>query len=381
MPKFLATTSRGLINVLEEEMTELGLNVIGRDATGVEFDGPWADCYKANLHLRTANRIIKPVLDFPAYQLEDLYHNAKKHDFTKYINVKQTFAVDGNLRESKIRDQRMFVLKIKDAIADQFREKNDDVRPDVDSRNPDLRIMARLFKNTVSLAIDTTGPALNQRGYREKRGVAPLRETVAAGLLKLAKWEPGIPIYDPMCGSGTILIEAALMAKNIAPGTLRKGFAFQKFTGFQDDIWQKLVEEALDQEIELPDPDEECMFFGSDNGRDVLKAARWNLNNLDLAEHIKVARREVMEMTVPERMAQGWVITNPPYGERLGIDENLLDVYRDLAHQMKTNFKGWHLWVLSGNEKLTGALKLKATDSYPIFNGNIDCRYLHYPIK
>lgn len=380
MPMFLATTSRGLINVLEEEMKELSLNVVGRSATGIDFEGPWADCYKANLHLRTANRIIMPVLDFPAYQLEDLYHNTKKHDFTKYINVNQTFAVDGNLRDSKIRDQKMFVLKIKDAIADQFREKNDDVRPSVDSKNPAMKIMARLFKNTVSLAIDTSGAALNQRGYREKRGVAPLRETVAAGLLRLAKWEPGIPLYDPMCGSGTILIEAAMMAKKIAPGTLRKGFAFQKFTGFQDDVWQKLVTEALDQEIELPDPDEECMFFGSDNGRDVLKAGRWNLNNLDLGEHIKLARREVMEMTVPEGMKPGWIITNPPYGERLGIDENLLDVYRDLAHQMKTNFKGWDLWVLSGNEKLTGALKLKATDSYPVFNGNIDCRFLHYPI-
>ena len=123
------------------------------------------------------------------------------------------------------------------------------------------------------------------------------------------------------------------------------------------------------------------MFFGSDNNRDVLKAARWNLNNLDLAEHIKVGRREVMEIDIPENMKQGWVVTNPPYGERLGIDENLLDVYRDLAHQMKTHFKDWNLWVLSGNEKLTGALKLKAADSYPVFNGNIDCRFLNYPIK
>lgn len=388
MPQFMATTSRGLLDVLETEMKDLGLQTQGRDTTGVFFEGNWADCYRANLHLRTANRVIKPLLDFPAYQLEDLYHNTLKHDFTKYIDVDQTFAIDAVVKDSKIRDQRMVALKVKDAIADQFTNKFER-RPNVDSENPDMKIMVRVVKNQVSFALDTSGPSLNQRGYRQKTGVAPLRETVAAGLLKLSKWEPGIPLYDPMCGSGTILIEAALMTYKIAPGTLRKSFSFQKFKGFQDDVWQGLVSEALDNEIEIPeiDPDEmpeerEVEFFGSDLDREVLKAARTNLRNVGLDALIKVARRSVQEIEMPLGMTKpGWIITNPPYGERMGVDEQLLDVYRDLSYSLKQNFPGWKLWVLSGNERLTGALKMKAENSFPCYNGNISCRFLGYPIK
>ncbi len=379
MPLFFASTSRGLVDVLSEEIQSLGLEVREKTQAGVSFETNWEGCYKANLWLRTATRIIKPVLDFPAYQLDELYHNTLKHDFTKYIEPSQTIAVDAVVRESMIRDQRMVALKVKDAVVDQFRDKFG-VRPDVDTRNPALRIMARVVKNQVSLAIDTTGEPLSFRGYRIEAGEAPLREHVAAGVLHLCGWAAAKNkvIVDPMCGSGTFLIEAAMMARNMAPGLMRKRFAFQGIKGFQEEPWSKLVEEAIGAEIESS----EVSFYGSDLDREVLRYAKRNIGRAGVDENIEFHRLSVTEIKPPEGVTEpGLILVNPPYGARLGVTEELKDVYRDLAHALKTDFKGWTLWLLSGNEELSAALKLKASRRIPIHNGNIECRLLEYLIK
>jgi putative N6-adenine-specific DNA methylase len=240
MPEFFAVSSKGLIEVLESELKALGLTTTSRKPSGVGFESNWEGCYKANLHLRTATRILKPILDFPAYQYEELYDNVLKHDFTKYIDPNGTIAVDAVVRESKLSDQRMIALKVKDAIVDQFRDKFG-VRPNVDTKNPWLKIVVRVVKNQVSMAIDTSGTSLSLRGYRSEAGDAPLREHLAAAIVQMTGWDKESVIYDPMCGSGTLLIEAALMARKIAPGTLSKGFCFQKFNGFQEDVWSRLV--------------------------------------------------------------------------------------------------------------------------------------------
>lgn len=375
MPLFLATTSKGLVEVLEDELKSIGIKPLERSPSGVSFESNWEGCYKANLHLRTATRIIKPVLDFPAYQLDDLYHNTLKHDFTKYIDPHQTIAVDASVRESKIRDQRMLALKIKDAIVDQFRDKFGE-RPNVDTERPSLRIMARLVKNQVSLAIDTSGSSLSQRGYRLDAGEAPLREHLAAALVLMSGWKPDQVLYDPMCGSGTILIEAAMIARKIAPGLLRKSFGFQFMKGFQKDAWGQLIDEAISAEIEIP----EGQFFGTDLDSKVLRMAKANAERAGVLENIDFKRMAVTEITAPTEKA-GYVITNPPYGERLGVEAELGDLYKDLAFAMKTHFKTWWLWLLSGNPDLTRALHLKATRKVPVHNGNIACRFLKYEIK
>lgn len=375
MPIFFASTSKGLIQPLEEELKSLDLKVVETGRSGVTFETNWAGCYLANLKLRCANKILKPILDFPAYQLDDLYHNTLKHDFTKYISLDQTFAIDAVVRDSKIRDQRMVALKIKDAIADQFRDKYGE-RPNVDSQNPHLPIVARLVKNQVSLALDTSGTPLSHRGYRTEQGMAPLREHLAAALVKLSGWDGKQVLYDPMCGSGTILIEAALIAKKAAPGLFRKGFAFQNWAGFQEDAWSEIIDQVSEEEIETP----ELKLFGSDIDRKIISVAKANAARAGVDENIEFKRASVTEI-MPPTEEKGLIIVNPPYGDRLGITEDLKDVYRDLSFQLRQHFSGWTLWILSGNEDLTGALKMKATAKHKVFNGPIECRFLEYKVK
>ena len=376
MPQFIAVTSRGLNDVLSQELTGLGLKVTGQSASGVNFEASWEGCYKANLHLRTATRVIKPILDFPAYQPEELYNNVKKHDFTKYIDLNQTFAIDSNVRDSSFRDQRFVTLKIKDAIVDQFRDKYGE-RPNVDGDNPDLRIMARVVKNQVSLSVDTSGNSLSQRGYRKEAGEAPLREHLAAGLIMMSGWDKNVTIVDPMCGSGTFLIEAALMLRNIAPGLLRKRFAFQSFKGFQPEAWNKVANEAMEQEVDPPG----FKLYGSDIDGKLIEKAKKNAERAGVEEDIIFTRNSITELKPPSKGEKGLIIVNPPYGERLGNVEVTKDVYRDFAYIMKQHFVGWNCWLLSGNEDMTRSLKLKASRKIQVNNGNIDCRFLNYEIK
>ncbi|AHZ86202.1 THUMP domain-containing protein [Bdellovibrio bacteriovorus] len=371
MPQFFASTARGLVEPLELELKELGLKVTDRYIGGVFFESNWEGCYKANLHSRLASRILKPVLDFTAYQPEELYSQILRHDFTKYIKPTQTISIDASVNESKMRDQRFVAMKVKDAIVDQFREKFG-VRPDVDNTNPDLRIHVRAIKNQFNVAIDTSGDSLFKRGYRKEVGEAPLKENLAAGLLRLSEWDRQSPLVDFMCGSGTFLIEAAMMSMNIAPGINRKGFGFQNWLNYEEETWEKVIQEAMDAEKEELD----FKFYGFDIDKRVLMNAKDNAKRAGVDEVIEFKKESVA--TVEPPVEKGLIIVNPPYGARIGDEDNLRDVYRDLSFTMKHRFKGWDAWILSGNKELIADLKLKSTRKHFVFNGNIECRFLKY---
>lgn len=398
MATFFALTSRGLVDALRDELAQLGAKNLEKEPGGVYFDSNWATVYRANLRLRTATRVVKPILRFPAYKNEDLYNNIRKFDFTTLIEPEGTLAVEASVRDSVFTDQRFVAMKVKDAIVDQFREKTG-TRPSVDNDKPDLVIVVRAFKNTFSVSLDTSGDPLFKRGYRVGTGDAPLKEHVAAGLLKLAEWDGETPIVDPMCGSGTILIEAALQARAIAPGTLRRRFGFMGWKGFDSAAFKTELEAAIAMEDEAAlrieaalnriypatmaadanvaaEEKRRPLFYGYDVDSKVIKLAQANAREAGVDDLISF-RRHAME-TLEAPIEKGIIITNPPYGARLGDEESLKDVYRDLAFTLKSRFKGWSAFVLSGNPQLSSAMKLKATRKSVVYNGLIECRLLKY---
>jgi 23S rRNA G2445 N2-methylase RlmL len=371
MPEFFASTAKGLVEPLESELKELGFKVTGTTGGGVYFDGNWESCYKANLHSRLASRILKPILDFTAYQPEELYANIQKHDFTKYIKPNQSIKIDATVKDSMMRDQRFVAMKIKDAIVDQFRDKFG-VRPDVDNQNPSLIVYVRCVKNQFNVSIDTSGDSLFMRGYRREVGEAPLKENLAAGLLRVSGWDRKSPLVDFMCGSGTFLVEAAMMALNVAPGMQRKSFGFQNLLNYEPESWDKVINEAIEGELE----DVDFKIYGYDIDRRILDSARDNAKRAGV-DHIIEFKREPVA-TVEPPAEKGMVVLNPPYGARIGDEDNLRDVYRDLSFTLKHRFKGWDAWILSGNKDLIMDLKLKSTQKHFVFNGNIECRFLKY---
>lgn len=375
MPRFIALTSRGLVDALLLELQGLGLTGLEKTPGGVYFESNWAGCYRANLGSRISTRILLTILDFPAYNQDDLYHNIQKHDFTKYIDKHQTIAVDASTNSSVFRDQRFAALKVKDAIVDQFRDKFGE-RPDVDSKNADLVINVRINETSVSVGLDTSGEALFKRGYRMETVDAPLKEHVAAALVDISGWDGTVPLVDPMCGSGTILIEAALKKLKIPPGSLRKRFAFQKWKTYQPDAWNEEVEKILSQETEWGDAPK---ILGYDMDRKAIGAAQANAIAAGVDEHVVFRKQNVDLLEPPE--GRGIVIVNPPYGIRLGDVDLLKDSYRDLGFALKTKFKGWTAWVLSGDPELPSFMGLKATRRMPIYNGPIECRFLKYEIR
>jgi 23S rRNA G2445 N2-methylase RlmL len=375
MPQFFAVTGRGLQEPLMEELKQLGVKGIEKGPSGVFFDTNWEGCYRVNLKTRLASRILKPVLDFTAYEGEELYGQILKHDFTKYFDLNQTFKVEASVQESKIHDQRFVAMKVKDAIADQFRDKMGGERPNVETRDPDFQVFIRGYKNQFQVSIDTSGDALFMRGYRSRAGMAPLKENLAAGLVALTGWQCDRPLVDPMCGSGTLLIEAALMALNVAPGSMRRGFAFEKLKGFDQEAYDRAIDEVSAEEKEdLP-----FKLYGFDADRKILQDAKDNARRAGVDHVIEFKPGSIATIVPP--CESGIVITNPPYGTRLGDEDNLKDVYRDMGHTLKHHFQGWDAWILAGNKDLILEMKLKASRKHAVFNGGLECRFLCYEMK
>ncbi|MFN7727848.1 MAG: class I SAM-dependent RNA methyltransferase [Bdellovibrio sp.] len=371
MPKFFAVTSRGLQEALVEELTELGAKYVEKGPGGAFFESSWEGCYRVNLESRLASRVLKPVLDFTAYDGEELYGQIRRHDFTKYINNDQTLKVESSVQESKLHDQRFVAMKVKDAIVDQFREQSGE-RPDIETSTPDFRVFVRGYKNNFQVSIDTSGDALFMRGYRREAGLAPMKENLAAGLIRLTGWQKDIPIVDPMCGSGTILIEAALMAMNVSPGSLRRGFGFENLKDFEESVYDRVIDEvATAEKAEIP-----FKFYGFDTDRKVLQAAKDNARRAGVDHLIEFKNESIATLAPP--VEKGLIITNPPYGARIGDEDNLKDLYRDLGHTLKHRFQGWQAWLLSGNKDLILEMKLKASRRHTIFNGPLECKFLCY---
>lgn len=377
MPKFVAVTSPGLTEVLERELKEMGLKTIETNLSSVMFDSNWEGCYRANLRSRVATRILLPVLEFPAYNPEDIYHNVQKHDFTKYIKPNGHLWVSAKVDDSAVKDQRLLAMKVKDAIVDQFRDKFGE-RPSV-VKDSGLIIYLRGYNNQFVLSIDTSSPTLNKRGYRFEQHEAPLKENVAAGLLNLAGWDGKTPIVDPMCGSGTILIEAALRYINRAPGSLRRSFAIQGLETFQPEAWSRVVDEVVEAEQDIEDETAPLIFYGYDKDKKSIKMAVENAKAAGVDHLIQFHRRDVADLEPP--VESGMMITNPPYGIRVGDEFFLIETYKNFAYTLKNRFKGWDVYLLSGNRDLTKHLGMKAERRFPVINGGIDCRFIHYRVK
>ena len=370
MEKFFATCPRGLEQLLTEELRQLKAENIHAVGGGVEFSGEFFLCYRANLESRIASRILWQVATNRYRNEEDIYRITYGLPWTDWFEPERTIRVEVSATKSPLTSLNFVTLKIKDAVCDKIRRLSDR-RPDVDTRQPEVSIQGHLTERDFSLYLDTTGEPLFKRGRRIAATEAPLRENLAAGILRLAGWVPGIPLLDPMCGSGTILLEAAHMVLDIAPGSGRH-FAFEKFNNFDRRRWQELLQQsAARQKPKVP-----LSIYGSDLSGEAIKCARTNLAAAGLEKLVSLKRANVLEISAPAN--EGIIVTNPPYGVRLGEQQELAEFYPKLGDVLKKNFSGWRAYLLSADMRLPKLIRLAASKRTPLFNGALECRLFEY---
>jgi putative N6-adenine-specific DNA methylase len=370
--QFFSPCPRGLEVPLSEELTALGAEGIHITDGGVHFNGPGALSYKVNLHSRLASRVLWRVAKARYTNEEDIYKTAFELPWNEWFDVTRTIRINMTGIKSPLRSLDFATLTIKDAICDKFREITGE-RPSVNTHAPDIRIHAFLDELQLSLYLDTSGDALFKRGVRQYTNIAPLRENLAAGILILAGWKPGTPLLDPMCGSGTFLIEAAQMTLNIAPG-IGRHFAFEKLHTFNEEKWQALRVEA----IAAQKPVTALPIYGSDLYGDELKAARLNLENAGLLEAVSIKQANVLEVTPPAD--HGVLVANLPYGERMGELDEMRILYPQLGDVLKQKFKGWNAYFLTADLAMPKSIRLAVSRKTPLFNGALECRLFEYKI-
>ena len=372
MPDFFAPCPRGLEAVLNNELITLGAHDVRSTDGGVHFSGEWLLSYRVNLHSRIASRVLWRVAKADYYSEQDIYDTAFALPWGDWFDVSRTIRVNMAAIKCPLRSLDFATLKIKDAVCDKFRQLCGE-RPSVDTHEPDIRIHAFLEHNHMMLYVDTSGDALFKRGVRQYTNIAPLRENLAAGILLLAGWKPGIPLLDPMCGSGTFLIEAAQMSLNIAPG-IGRHFAFEKLLNFDADAWQNIRAEA--QAAQLPVT--ELPIFGSDLYGDELKAAHLNLDNAGIRETVELKQANVLEISAPAD--HGVLVANLPYGERMGELAELEVLYPQLGDVLKKKFGGWNAYLFTADLRMPKFIRLSVSRRTPLFNGAIECRLFEYKI-
>ena len=368
----IAKTFAGIEDVLCEELTNIGATEIRKLVRAVEFEGDQSILYKANLLCRTALRVLKPHTTFEAADEHMLYHEMQNINWNDFFDLDQTFAINATLNQSNLTHSHYVAQKAKDAIVDQFRDKFND-RPNVDIDNPDLRIHLHIYQNVCTLSFDSSGESLHKRGYRDYTNQAPINEALAAALIILSGWDKKTPFADFMCGSGTLLIEAAMMAKNIAPNKFKRKFGFETWKDFDEKLWEQIYKEAI--AAELPTPD--FKIQGSDISGAVLDKARQNIENAGLRDFIQL-RKCTFEKFTPDG-EEGVMITNPPYGLRIE-PADIMDMYQRMGDAMKQKFKGWTCWIFTGNLEVAKFIGLRATRKIHLYNGPLECRFLRFQI-
>ena len=369
---YFATTSKGLEGVLADEIAALGGKRIEAGPGGVSFSGDRDLCYRANLWLRTANRVLINLSEFPAPTPEALYEGVKAVPWPDLFSVRNRIAVEASVRDSAITHSHFAAQKTKDAVVDRFRETVR-TRPDVDLSAPDVRIHLRIVRDGCTLSLDTSGESLNRRGYRADPTDASLRETVAAGIVLLSGWDVKVPLRDPACGAGTILIEAALLATRIAPGLLRSSFGFQKLSEYRPKRWAELVADARD----AVQPAGLVRIEGSDVSAEAIRGAARNARKAGVSDRISFRVQDISDVSPGD--PPGIILCNPPYGVRIsGREGEIEGFYRDLGEALKKRSRGWTAFILSGNPAATKHIGLKASRRFPLMNGPIDCRLLRY---
>jgi putative N6-adenine-specific DNA methylase len=364
--EFIATTFFGLEPVLAEELADMGATDVQQINRAVYFTGNDELMCRANLWCRTALKILVPICKFKAFNDRELYEQVRRTDWQKYMSVKDTFAIDCVASGPIFTHSKYAALKCKDAIADYFRDRRG-MRPSVDVEYPDIRINVHIHDADVTLSLDSTGVPMSKRGYKVRQTQAPLNEVMAAGILKLAGWNPTTPLIDPMCGSGTFVIEACMMAMNIAPGTYRH-FALEKWKNLDSNIWSSLKKEAREQRLSSTNVD----IIGYDKDPVALDIASQNVSNARLDEFIEIDRKDFFKAT--EKVSGKFLVMNPPYGERLEEQDEMVEFYKNIGNTLKSYYTNSTAWILSGNLEAIKKLGLHPSKKIKLFNGPIECK-------
>ena len=370
----LAKTFKGLEQVLAEELVQLGANNVQVERRAVSFTGDLRMLYTANMCLRTASRVLVPIASFKAKNADDIYAQVKALDWSQYMTLKTTFQIDATVYSDFFRHSQFVTYRVKDAIVDYWMEK-ENARPSVKLEGADLYLNIHIAADRVTLSLDSSGESLHKRGYRVANTQAPINEALAAGMLLLAGWKGQSDFYDPMCGSGTLLIEAALIARNIAPGVYRQGFAFEKWANFDADLWDEVYnddsrERAFKHKI-----------YGSDAGFYAAQAAQKNIQSAGLQRDIEVRQVRIQELRLVDEarnMDGALVMINPPYGERLSQDKDVLRLYQDMGTALKHQFSGATAWVVSSNEEALKCIGLRPAKRIHLVNGDLECLFNQY---
>ena len=368
--EIIAKTFMGLEPVLAKELTQLGANDVQIGRRMVSFTGDKEMLYRANFQLHTAIRILKPIKHFKALSADDVYEGVKDINWEEYIGIDQTFAVDSVVFSEEFRHSKFVAYKVKDAIVDQFREKTGK-RPNISVANPDIRLNIHIAEDKCTLSLDSSGESLHRRGYRQESVEAPLNEVLAAGMILMTGWQGETDFIDPMCGSGTLLIEAALIARNMAPGLFRKEFAFEKWADFDADLFDEIYnDDSHEREFHHH-------IYGYDVDIKAVNTARLNVKAAGLTNDITIEEKDFKNFTQPNQ--KSIMVTNPPYGERISTPD-LLGTYKMIGERLKHQFMNNDAWILSYREECFDQIGLKPSIKIPVFNGSLECEFRKYQI-
>ena len=370
----LAKTFKGLEEVLARELIELGANDVQIERRAVSFRGDKALLYRANLCLRTALRILVPVASFKAKDTDELYKRVKALDWSQWTTPKSTFAIDATVYSESFRNSRFVTYRVKDAIADYWIEKAHQ-RPSVSTQTPDILINVHISNDQVTLSLDSSGESLHKRGYRVANTEAPISEVLAAGMLLMAGWKGQGDFYDPMCGSGTLPIEAALIARNIPPGIFRKAFAVEKWPDFDADLWSDIYNDDS-QEREFTH-----RIYGSDASFYAIQQAAKNVKSAGLQKDIELKQIRLEELRNSNPLTpDSLVLINPPYGELLASNKDMEELYAKIGTALKHQFAGSTAWIISSNDAAMKCIGLKPSKKYRLLNGELDCQFNRYDL-
>ena len=365
----IAKTFFGFEDILAKELQALGAQEVEQGVRMVSFKGDKGFMYKANLALRTALKILKPVYGFRAYNDQSLYKGIYSIDWSKYLNAGQSFVIDVTLHSDHFNHSQFVALKAKDAIVDQFRERFGK-RPDIDKDHPDIRINLHIQKDQCSVALDTSGNSLHHRGYRTATNIAPINEVLAAGMLLMSGWDGKGDFIDPMCGSGTILAEAAMIACNIPANINRREFAFEKWNDWDNDLFDKITDSLMGKVREF-----HYTIKGYDKAPSAVEKAKDNIRNANLEEYVTIELRNFFD-TEKETQGPLHMVFNPPYGERLDIDMERF--YREIGDTLKQGYPGTQAWFITANLEALKFVGLKPSRKIKLFNGKLEARFIKY---
>ena len=368
--ELIAKTLQGLEPVLAREIEQLRGRNIRQVNRAVLFQGDKELMYRANYHLRTALRILKPIGSYNAEHTDRLYLQAKLIPWEKFLNLSDTFYIDSVIQSDYFKHSKFVAQRVKDAVADRFMEKFGK-RPDVSQTDPDVRINVHISRNLCNLSLDSSGESLHRRGYRQMESQAPLNEVLAAGLVLLSGWDGKQPLNDPMCGSGSIIIESTLFAGNITPGSFRKNFGFQRWRDYDSVLFEGIVREGKNKIKEIP------LITGSDISDKAVIAVLHNLKNAGLEKKVVISARDFFQEK-PESIP-GIIIMNPPYGERIN-EPDLGQFYKKIGDKLKKNYTGSTVWVLSANEQAMKLFGLHPFRKIELYNGPLKCWYYGYKL-